>query len=200
MKDLKVTKANANRTLGEIRKQGSNLFGKVQAYLMYALDQYALTGNPAALTNIAHTIEDLPRIDAKHLIGYVKDHANVKYSHAQNAKKDDRKVFSKIKKGDKPEITVPLVTWENYENKKSGTGKKAAPKNPLVKIVSGINPDVRGRENVENALKQIASVSQVNEERAVALVLRKMMSRKDFDNAVKKELAAMGCINRQETK
>ena len=151
--------------LATFGKSNATIRGTAQEFIEFGLEVYANggAGDTHYLSAFVKMCIGKRTLNTTQITSYIKGHANVK--HVKTT--DGTKVFKKLHKGDTPAISIPTVSWFDWEK------EPAAPKeyklvNKLDSIIKatqkaiddGLVADVEGTEAL---LSQLVALVQAPE-------------------------------------
>ncbi len=112
---MKMTQAQFTRTLASIKKSGQTLAGNIQKCIVYAFEHYAKNGNTVFMAQVVEACNAGKSIAAKHVVGYIEEHANVRFSTIVNKNGNNQDVFRKVTTDKAPKVkklTQSVFDWK----------------------------------------------------------------------------------------
>lgn len=114
-----ITKANFNAKLASFKKSGLSIRDGAQELIIFGLAQYGEHGDAGFLTRVIATANEIKTLPSRTLKDYIKAHANLAYGKGP----DQVLRFAKVSKSAPIEVTMPTVTWYEWEGNSSNDAK-----------------------------------------------------------------------------
>lgn len=112
---------------------------KVQDLILIGLEKYHTDGDTSYLNYLIQSAVGVRSMPTKTIVGYIKDHANVRYEKL----KDGKPGFKKSAKGSPAEVIEPQVPWYDW----AGAKHQAQPYDAeaaVIRLRSTIEKNLKG--------------------------------------------------------
>ena len=138
-----ITTTNFSARLNGFSKSGTNMRKSAQEIIEFGFQRYLDTGDAGYLARLFGAAEKTKGINAKLILAYITDHANVKLSR----NKDKSPKFNKVEKGIDAEVRTPDTEWWNYQ--------KSTTVDPTIYVAKRINSIANAMAKADEAGKAV---------------------------------------------
>lgn len=111
MSTIAITTGNFNAKLASFKKSSLSIRDNAQELIVFGLNQYREHGDAGYLSRLIAAANEVKSLPSRTLKEYIKAHANLMYTKGP----DKIERFAKVSKSAPIEVTMPEVTWYNWE-------------------------------------------------------------------------------------
>ena len=132
--------ATFNQVLASIIRSGNSIRSSVQKAVIMAIEHYGQHGDTCHLTKLYTTTKKVKAINTSKLVGFIREHANVKLSKLENGDQ----VFKK----DGKEVEVKPVTsnWYDFEKEEKEKTIEVDVEKRIKSLLTTLEKAIEGEE------------------------------------------------------